>query len=211
MKGVMKAHEKKFKIHAKGLRRLAHGEVIREGDTHVSPFHESLQTVSSASWGRAIDEHHNPHFRKVRTEGAPPGWRWADAWELGIVWWKCADGSLFLENPDHVLLEDSVGEFANALKPYPEDPRPSPSSRGATLVSSSGMSFGATTSDEQGLVIFSAEKFWREYGPSAVSSAPGIGVSAPRKVVYIQDPSGDDVARTLTPSEIAEWNRRNNK
>ncbi len=99
----------------KGYRKLAPGEVIREGDVClVSDLYP--RPSSGIAW------------RKARTDDTPPGWRWADAGErtsyevdsgklrrfVGV----CTTEHDYPLNPD----AQAYGKCGPVM-PYPEDPR----------------------------------------------------------------------------------------
>ena len=103
----------------KNYRKLAPGEVIREGD--VCP--DDNRRIESVSGGLTVYGVGGDWYRLARTSGTPPGWRWADAGETS----------------EHVM-GDRVEWFAPTVSandatgfvmPFPEDERPEePASEG---------------------------------------------------------------------------------
>ena len=109
----------------KGYRKLAPGEVIREGD--VMPAETYPSDVGKTAGANTA------YFRKARTEGCPPGWRWADAGEranhaipnpatlpaYGIPYDVGGTSKEFVATMDC----DGSGLHERLVMPYPEDPR----------------------------------------------------------------------------------------
>ena len=106
----------------KNYRKLALGEVIREGDQwEIETAHDyvvpGVDTGKPRPPGAVV-------YRKARTGGCPPGWRWCDAGE--------DPPRLMLGNGVVGLIEsearaptehDSVDGEVGFLMPYPEDER----------------------------------------------------------------------------------------
>lgn len=106
----------------KGYRKLAPGEVILEGD--VMDCNWSGHGYSPAgrfSIGEEVLQG-EPWFRLARTDGCPPGWRWADAGELSRFYLH--ERGHHLQEPTPVRHEkDSPCGVIQSLMPFPEDER----------------------------------------------------------------------------------------
>ena len=107
----------------KGYRRLAPGEVIREGDTFWAG---GIQQWAARTVGRAFGGRHmaSEYWRKARTDGAPPGWRWCDGGEtctalLSRYSDRLEECDAIMPHTDDALLAEDL----RPVMPYPEDPR----------------------------------------------------------------------------------------
>lgn len=115
----------------KGYRKLAPGEIIREGDfVQYAPTRgRQLIGAEPGRW-QPLSER-DKGWRKARTDGTPPGWRWADAGEKHDR--DMADygtSRAFKDHSAHILPKfdsdqpETLGIYISGyVMPYPEDPR----------------------------------------------------------------------------------------
>ncbi len=104
----------------KGCRKLAPGEVIREGDRSLlwgptSPDNH----YATIHIGEAVGE--QDWFRKARTDGCPVGWRWADAGEA-YAFSVGHDGKAYDCRGEFMGEADQFGAGCGVIY-YPEDER----------------------------------------------------------------------------------------
>ena len=103
----------------KGYRRLAPGELPRDGDRRT---HEGHGYVNDLEGNRDAIAGNIVIWRKVRTEGCPPGWRWDDG---GEEYSHKLIGGEAVEISSDILLagRSQPGSVLQRLQPYPEDER----------------------------------------------------------------------------------------
>ena len=101
----------------KGYRKLAPGEVIREGDEVFTELNVWVDTPDhvigevECSWDVR---------RKARNDGTPPGWRHADRGEISKHGIFCTDP---WELTEIEPMEARYDDTEHLVMPYPEDPR----------------------------------------------------------------------------------------
>ena len=102
----------------KNYRKLAEGEVIRGGDQwEIETAHDYV--VPGVDTGEPCPPS-AVVYRKARTEGCPPGWRWCDAGEITIQ--NVILGQVFKCVPFKADSDQPSNGDAYVM-PYPEDPR----------------------------------------------------------------------------------------
>ena len=107
----------------KGYRKLTSKEEVREGDLVEDPPGRLLEAgdIELEELGIA-GMFHCVVYRKARTDGCPPGWRWADAGESPADWYHSEEREWHAAGRG-VIDEDSTKDYDAFVMPYPEDPR----------------------------------------------------------------------------------------
>lgn len=99
----------------RGYRKLKPGEKTRKGDEWYSPVTGGWRHVVGGTIVNC-DKRWSIYRREARTNGTPPGWRWADS---GEEWFHSYDGDQICEHDDPHEVASSY-EHA-AVMPYPDD------------------------------------------------------------------------------------------